>query len=283
MASRLDRLVPPEMRPPLSSINLEEASKAYIDHLIVTIERYGRILNYPEVLHRDVVTRELARKRPFRRDGTGYRDFLIWQTIRQQMLSGTERLIFITDNVTDFGSGPSVHEDLKRDLINSEHLVLVRTLREFNEEYISPRRNKFALELPTNVALDVVRWVSDNLLTMLDQDNLGEVILGFPKKTGNVQAAEIISLNECKIAAYEALGEVHILRLQVETEIGFSVTLDWVDFLGSEEVRNFVQEPSGYSTYLGQHSADLTITVELIIDATGGQVESHDVLSIDVH
>ena len=39
------------------------------------------IIPYPSTSHKDLVSRDLARKRPFQESGKGYRDALIWESL----------------------------------------------------------------------------------------------------------------------------------------------------------------------------------------------------------
>ena len=52
-----------------------------------------------------VLERDLARKRPFEDSGKGFRDTLIWETVKEVLLeSGASDTVFlVTDNVRDFG------------------------------------------------------------------------------------------------------------------------------------------------------------------------------------
>jgi predicted nucleic acid-binding protein len=75
-----------------------------------------RIAPWPEVAHVDLVTRDLARSRPFKQNGSGYRDALIWETVKQiaEQHPGDD-VILISTNNDDFAAPKSVelHPDLK--------------------------------------------------------------------------------------------------------------------------------------------------------------------------
>ena len=93
----LSRLLTPAARPVWPEISVEQETKAYREWLLATLGNLNaEILPYPDVPHKQVVDRDLQRRRPFKRDGSGYRDFLIWENIRRLMHRCTERVIFIT-------------------------------------------------------------------------------------------------------------------------------------------------------------------------------------------
>jgi hypothetical protein len=61
------------------------------------------VFNTPPVPHDDVVTRALWRRKPFDENGhVGYRDALIWETIKQVAIDTAEEIAFILRNHRDF-------------------------------------------------------------------------------------------------------------------------------------------------------------------------------------
>lgn len=63
-----------------------------------------KILPYPSISHKDIVARDLKRRRPFQKSGKGYRDALIWETILSIVDDNGENpdVIFINKNTHDF-------------------------------------------------------------------------------------------------------------------------------------------------------------------------------------
>jgi hypothetical protein len=90
------------------------------------------ILPYPDVPHRDVAARALARRRPFDSLGhDGYRDALIWESVLALARKRPrERLALVSRNRKDFADGEGgLHPDLQQDvaaLAGGATLVLVR-------------------------------------------------------------------------------------------------------------------------------------------------------------
>jgi hypothetical protein len=60
------------------------------------------ILPVPNVTHESVVERALQRKRPFLHNKDGYRDTLIWLSIKDRILQHQGEYVFVTDNSKDF-------------------------------------------------------------------------------------------------------------------------------------------------------------------------------------
>lgn len=95
---------------------------------------------YPDVSHKEIVDRDLARRRPFNKDGRGYRDYLIWLTVLEAAKAG-EQVALITDDGSGFlaeGRGqPSLHSDLIADLeelgFPKESVLVFRSMKSFVE------------------------------------------------------------------------------------------------------------------------------------------------------
>ncbi len=90
------------------------------------------ILPYPDLPHREVARRALARRRPFDPLGhDGYRDALVWESVLALARTlSRERLVLVSRNRKDFAADDgSLHADLRRDvaaLTTGSTIVLVR-------------------------------------------------------------------------------------------------------------------------------------------------------------
>src|SRR6185503_18198292 len=119
---------------------VESKFATYKEWFVERLQSVGAdILPYPTVSHKSVVQRDLFRRKPFNREGAGYRDCLIWENVRQLVVIGNEPAVFVTANKRDFGVGPTIHADLEKDLWDPWRVRLVHNLFEFNREFILPR------------------------------------------------------------------------------------------------------------------------------------------------
>lgn len=67
---------------PFSDVVKNNLLKEYGAHLRNRINELGiKIIPYSQISHKDLVKRDLARKRPFQNSGKGYRDALIWESV----------------------------------------------------------------------------------------------------------------------------------------------------------------------------------------------------------
>lgn len=94
-----------------------------------------QILPYPKVLHKVLVAKELQQRKPFRGSKKGYRDALIWETVKEELnknkdLESKCQIVFLTENTRDFADGNRLHPDLIRELVDlgyKEDVIEIRT------------------------------------------------------------------------------------------------------------------------------------------------------------
>jgi hypothetical protein len=92
------------------------------------------LLPYPDVSHRQVVARALARRRPFDEDGhDGYRDALIWETVLA--LARTlphSRITLVSRNRKDFADdhGDALHPHLRADVGRASGTASIELVRD---------------------------------------------------------------------------------------------------------------------------------------------------------
>lgn len=123
---------------------LELAVEHYRAFLDAELKGLSAILTpYPEVSHEEVVAWALSRKKPFRPKGSGYRDYLLWVSIREQAKRRTAAINFATRNMKDFASGTELHMDLLDDLVArkvpTNSIRIFPGLKSLTEELLVPK------------------------------------------------------------------------------------------------------------------------------------------------
>lgn len=288
-ASTLGRLLPQADQPP--GIEIDEAAQVreYREWLLSTLDAMGAaILPYPNIPHKTVVQRDLERKQPFKKGGAGYRDFLIWESVRRLMIGGLERVVLVTANKKDFGEGPGVADDLAKDILNPNRIEVVQTLESFNEAFIIPKlamvdEMKERLEAEAGFLFDIPRWLKENLVdTLKDEDYLESYVLGFPDGVGGVRAKEVISLKSFVVDEVLQLNEEEVLvRVKVQVEALFGVDVDWDDYINNEEVQDFVGSTDPFDSLWTDHVDTLTLGFNFVLDSTGKHLIESELGSID--
>lgn len=152
-----------------AEIDTDACADAYERDLRATLHQAGARTPPPsDVPHLDLVDRAIARQAPFRENGTGYRDALIWDTVRTEAASSD--VAFVTDNHTDFAESDEavslVAQTLRADLWRmgekNDRVVVLRTPRAAIE-YLFTRNEALLARLQSSPPID-----GDKLVDTLD-------------------------------------------------------------------------------------------------------------------
>lgn len=87
------------------NISLDDEKEKYIKWLDDILEQYGvKILPYPQIPLKEIVTESYKAQKPFKKGGEGHKDYLIWKTISLYIndQGNDVEKCFLTDNVKDF-------------------------------------------------------------------------------------------------------------------------------------------------------------------------------------
>ena len=135
---------------PISDEFILKESEKYARSFKKQLQELGiKIIPYPSISHQELVKRDLARKKPFQETGKGYRDALIWESVKsicEKSLSLFEnpKIIFVNKNHKDFCEEGLLHPDLKEDLVNNgineDYVRVIEDIDIFIKEYIKPKQ-----------------------------------------------------------------------------------------------------------------------------------------------
>lgn len=154
-ATRLLRNLP-SLSGQIVALNRQNKRDQYSSFLPAELKRVGaHVMDYHDIPHKDIVTRDLKRTRPFQQSGTGYRDALVWETVIRHYVKKGAVTVFITDNVKDFCDGKGkgeLHEDLKKEVqatgASENEFKVFRDLIQFTDSLVVPylkTRGDFAI------------------------------------------------------------------------------------------------------------------------------------------
>jgi len=273
----------------ISPVSSNEMSDKYQAWFLNELKLLGvKVLPYPKVTHKEVVARDLLRRSPFKRNGSGYRDCLIWESIRELARIGTDKIVLISANKRDFG-GESLSEDLTKEVPSPDRLQIQLGLRQFVESEITPKLElanelKDALETGSGAGFSIRDWLNSNLLKVLCDydDDLSAYVLGFPDGAGRVRPTAIRSFDKFSINMILRLSPEEILvRVSMGIKLDFEVSLDWDDYENHEEIRDYVGETEPFSFIFGMaDSGELQLDFVFVLDSTLTKLLSCDFVSI---
>lgn len=105
---RLGPTISLDSEPPEQRQGVEEAISQRI------LEMRGEVLPLPTTAHREVVDRDLDRRKPFHPTGKGYRDALAWLSIVDRLAASPkgQRVVWVTDNSDDYLIGGGMAPNL---------------------------------------------------------------------------------------------------------------------------------------------------------------------------
>lgn len=147
--SDLKKLLPETSRIIIPQAFVEEQLRKFRDQYEAELQAKNiKILPYPAVDHKSIVAKELDKKKPFKGSQKGYRDSLIWETVKSELVPAKDlfdecQIQLLTRNTKDFADENGLHQDLKDELSAlgySDNVVkLVTDCDKFFNEIINPQ------------------------------------------------------------------------------------------------------------------------------------------------
>lgn len=247
-------------------------------------EAGGRILEYPDVAHQQLLERALQRRAPFDKAGQrGYRDALIWHNVIE--LAGSGKVVFAT-NDGDFRSDktpddlhPHLLAELQERSIGAERVTLARSLKEVVERVIEPAahvRKALGDELGTKKAvrrelqLAMVNSAKRGA-ALLDASRLGAAVeLGLEPYVGDViekSLGEIEAPHRFAIAEVIPLGDERFgveAWLEATASVALTVLVD--GFPGGSPVPSEIEISSDGQSAVLPGSAEVRLVFEIEYD-----------------
>lgn len=190
------------------SIDVESSCEQYRDFLEMHIIESGLSIpeGYPPLTHKEIVSRELQRKKPFKPNGSGYRDYLVWRTVLDAAKSyASEEFHFITDNTQDFSDTKQkeqLHPDLQQDLddlgIGKDRFHYWPSIKAFLDNYATAIANQIDLhdsivrEIESNIdgyQVPIQSFIDEHIIGK----NVDQYEVLYPGREGVLKGLEFIS------------------------------------------------------------------------------------------
>ncbi len=272
----------------LPPIDIKISTEAYEKYLRSTLQNYNAIiLAYPTIDHKDVVKSILERQKPFRKGDSGYRDFLIWQILKRLEVHGTEELVFLTNNIRDFGEHGYLSEEFKDKWTRNKNYKICIAVSKFNDEYVLPKlkhieKLKEQLILGTSEQFDIKKWIEKSFFATLKNIDFGEIVTGFPNHVGEVRAHDILGYEKFDISDVKALeGQLKLIQFFVICKVNFSIEISAEDYENNKEVQEFINEDiEGIDYTYTMTAAFLEVKLNIILEEPGSEPNDVQIVSI---
>lgn len=208
----------------------------------------------PEVSVRDLLAKEIEVRKPFDRQGTGFRDALIWETVRElcgDLDDPSTPVVFVTNNHTDFCDkrGGGLHRDLRQDLAVSQAFDVVPSLHHLLEhEEVAPLAEAFRVLEDTFTPGYIEELVDSAIADLHGVDveealgvYIGEGMYEVPISTGLSGAAfeEIMFEEDTIFSEIYRAGDELTIRVTVDADCSFDGYVDKSDYFLRDDDTEF--------------------------------------------
>lgn len=271
-----------------------EAQDAYEAHLRARLlDARAKFLPYPKDSHKEVVERALLRGKPFDGQGRGYRDYLIWASLRTEMYyAPKEAVVFVTANTHDFCDGEALASSLQEDL--SRHhpgtrVSVVSSLEAFNNAYLLPKLERreelrLALQAGSGGTLDLHAWAVAELLGLLrDEQYLVTATHGLEPEHANVYARAIDTIDDVSVVDARALSptrQLVIASARVNAVLSIEVDGDqYSRYRESRELLGDYLEPTASASWYER--AALVVRFSLVLNEEGTDVIAAEIDAVE--
>lgn len=274
-----------------------QARLSYTEFLMRIVKSVGAsILDYPTTSHEELVERALKRKKPFRSTDTGgYRDALVWETIKiLASKNPKETIAFVSDNPKDFSddSRKSLHSDLIEELNalgdNVSSVLLYNNLDEFVSENILPvleliEKVKAELDAETYKPLnlkavllgdlpDLVRYMGFSARNLELPSEFEELVLSQVEEVDNIH----------KISVHKLPTEELLINLAANIKCEFEFFMFKGDFYAMDFRENITLWDEDWNEWyvFGSIELKVEILLNLVFNENKSQIVSARIVSI---
>lgn len=287
---QLRQLIDIDLPLPLSNEKIQSESKKYKQWLEGHLKTHrAEILPYPQNGHKEMVDRALCRKRPYKPNGAGYRDHLIWLTVVSDLISHKTKVAFVSSNTSDYAgeSGSGLHSDFEADLasknINPSDVVYYPSLDSLIEQHIRPKlKNLKELAVKINSGkfstFNLMSWLEENLDEVLKEHECS----GFDSAFDEVTFECIDSITSAEVASVDEMSEDEvILDIAVRftgTVHFFILASDYWSMADKESEEISIYDPDWNEKVMWAGlSTEMEAKISVTIDLESGDITSTDV------
>lgn len=280
-----------------STIDFDKQKKNYENLLAKKCAALGiKRIDYPSIPHREVVKRELAKRKPFKDSTKGYRDSLIWLSLLQfgQGMDSKEPIVLLSQNTDDFGKGKNtLHPDLVEDCrtcgMQDGRVTLISDFKDFIQNQILPAAEKMEKQIHELLKTFAVGKI--DIRGILDQYCNKESVQGFfafdpedglePLAPGFYENIEVMFLEVPTFSIYDVRklsGSVVLISVTVDVR----VNIDCFVYKGDLPLIDSDSMPYIFDFDRNDHyvaasdNADMTIQYDILVDADFSVVNNVD-------
>lgn len=114
--------------------DVKKQTESYRNHIRQMMEHYGvTLIPYPKVSAKTLVEASYSGRKPFKESGEGFKDFLVFESLRSVAAQQRGEGWFVTANNKDFcGADRQLHSDLQSVLAKRAKVTVFDAIHQFN-------------------------------------------------------------------------------------------------------------------------------------------------------
>lgn len=243
-----------------------EINKDFVEENVSGYKRYIndlfnrnniKILDYPNVPHKEIAHKAIKKIKPFNVNEKGYRDALIWENIKSLMPEiGTNAanpdIVFITNNKKDFCENENdLHKELIKELeiddLDIDSIKVYNSLNDFSNNikqlfFIQENSFKKRIELREIEDFDLENMLLTSLREELDNSDISDIesiphsyqdsTVRFIEKVDNLKIKDVRKLNSTEF----------LIDLTCNAEMTIDFYVDKSDYYLDDNITYDVEE-----------------------------------------
>ncbi|MEK7447339.1 MAG: PIN domain-containing protein [Patescibacteria group bacterium] len=245
----------------------EEIYTAFIDKL-KQMTRYShspiKIVKHQNIDIGGLIEKSVNQKKPFKDKGRGFKDAIIWESVKEYLEKNEDDLCFISDNHNDFGT-KVLDCDLQKEIKSyQKKLKYYNKLDDFLVEYaekvafINDGYIEKFIESNEDAIESIFQDFYETDINIRDLIFLSDVSM--PPEHVNINYVEINGINPTTYYIYRATKNHYYV--EIELELDLTVWVDVIDYDGEEH--------NDISSYLTEY-----IYVQALVDRKTERAKLH--------
>lgn len=256
----------------LNEIDLEDELDEYKNRLVELVEAYGvSLAPYPEIPAKELVEKSYEKRKPFKDNGDGHKDYLVWKTVKIHIETQTAALpnLFLTNNTKDFGAKAEddvhiLHPDLANQIEEqAKRPKLYTSLKTVFDEELTPHLQGMTLD-------DVPDLDSQEITTLTEKFLLDDLPQHSAFRFENVPFSNEVTITmvgETKIegTCLTKLDDEIVINVTGKVEIEVSGFIDKYAYYSDNDMSEISVVDSDWNDHVMAVSIDVETAFELSI------------------
>lgn len=246
----------------------------------------------PDISHETLMMKAILKKKPFSESGNGYRDALIWESIKKfyiELESDSDLpIVFITANPADFCEKGSIHPDLQSELkelgLAIDKVIFINSIEDFINRFYRDKLEILDLKLKFiegSTETDSLKIeIEKDVFKFLEFRSFDPEDLPLPQEYENPTVSGIYEDYEYTFKEFKKLSDSEIIiSLKIEVTCELDVFIFKSDYLVLDEDTAPTIWDSDWNNHYFACSTEtkIELDISLTIDKDTYEIISNDI------